>query len=187
MKNTVEKDNDGVNLYVTLNVKSELVGKVVLFILILFLLSVSIWLIAHNSEEENQKLPFIGLLFVVLIISFPVRYLLWNSFGKEILIVNTKTISHCFDYGIIRTNLKTIQFDSLATSFEVMRKEKQKEFGKIIFTNFRAEDDLPQFIYQSSVFIDIRDYESIIAEIASLFKDEYDEGKEFFGYFQTEC
>lgn len=187
MKNTTDINNDGVNLYVTLNVQSAAVGKVVLLVLVLFLLSVSILLISTNGEEENPQLSFAGLLFLVLTIAFPMRYLLWNSFGKEIFIVTAKTISYCYDYGIIRTNLKTIHYDCLATDFEVMRKDKQKEFGKITFTNYRAEDHLPQFMHQTSVFIDIRDYEAIIKEMGSLFTNEYDEGKEFFGYFRTEC
>lgn len=182
MRNTINKHNDGINFYATFNVKANTLGKVVLSIMILLLMIVYIFIISTITKNEIREMIFPMILIFVLILVFPVRYLLWNSFGKETLIVNTKTISFCYDYGIFKTNLKTIHFDRLGTGFQLIREENDIEFGKLIFYNYRFKDNLPEVIHQTSVMLDTIDINEIDQEISNLFVNEFDERNGFIPY-----
>lgn len=185
MRNIVHKHNDGINFYATFQVKANPVGKVVLSLMLLVLMTVYIFVVSTITKNDLRETLFPMILVFVLILLFPVRYLLWNLFGKETLIVNTKTISYRYDYGIIRTNLKTIPFDRLGIGFHVERIENTMEHGKLLFYNYRKEDHLPVLIHQTSVLLDTIDRNEIDLEISSLFMHEGSENNGFFPYSEN--
>jgi energy-coupling factor transporter transmembrane protein EcfT len=185
MRNLVHKHTDGINFYATFQVKANPVGKVVLSLMILILITVYIFVVSTITKNDLRAMLFPMILVFVLILLFPVRYLLWNLFGKETLIVNTKTISYRYDYGILRTNLKTISFDGLGTGFHVVRKENTMEYGKMLFYNYRKEDNVPQLIHQTSVLLDTIDCNEINLEISSLFMNDYNQNNGFIPYSEN--
>jgi hypothetical protein len=99
--------------------------------------------------------------------------------------VNTKTISFCYDYGILKTNLKTIHFDRLGTGFQIIREENDIEIGKLIFYNYRVKDNLPEVIHQTSVLLDNIDINEIDLEISNLFVNEFNERNGFIPYSEN--
>jgi len=185
MRNTVNKHNDGINFYATFNVKANTFGKVVLSIMILILMTVFIFVVSTITKDDIREMLFPMIVIFILILAFPVRYLLWNFFGKETLIVNTKTISFCYDYGILKTNLKTIHFDRLGTGFQIIREENDIEIGKLIFYNYRVKDNLPEVIHQTSVLLDNIDINEIDLEISNLFVNEFNERNGFIPYSEN--
>ena len=169
MKNRVEKHFDTINIYVNFKVNSSKIGKIFLTILILLLLSVLVYLIATLEKEEISSSIFPIIIITALIILFPLRYLIWNIYGQERLIINTKSISYFYDYGLIKTNLKTINFSQLATEIEFVREFETVEVGRIIFYNYREIDNLPEEIHRTSVLIDLDELKNIVDDIDNLF------------------
>ena len=109
--------------------------------------------------------------FLFLVI--PIRYLIWNLYGKENLIINSKTISYNYDYGFIRTNLKTIPFYHLGAGIELYKENKGIQEGKLILYNFRAQDNLPEIIHETTVLVNLEDVKEIDIEISKLFLKEF--------------
>ena len=139
MSNSTIKHSDGINLYVEFSVRAKPIGKIILSILILFTLAAFIIIFSTLDQEEIGKfiIPLSMPCFLFLVI--PKRYLIWNLYGKENLIINSKTISYNYDYGFIRTNLKTIPFYHLGTGIELYKENKgiQKVNSSFIISELR--------------------------------------------------
>lgn len=116
---------------------------------------------------ERIILIFIYLIAVIL---FPIKYAIWNVFGKEILILNKKSFSHQYNFGFISTNLKTISFgEDLTISFQELIIDKNEKFGKIYFYEDDEVTGLPKLIHNTSIRIPEDKYELIVREFKNLF------------------
>lgn len=185
MRNLVVKYDDGINFYATFSVKANVTGKVILSTMILILLTMYFFVASTITKEDLREMLFPMILISALIIFFPIRYLLWNLFGKETLIVNTKTVSYRYDYGILKTNLKTVHFERLGTGFQIIKEENEIESGKLLFYNYRGEDNLPEIIHQTSVLLDTIDIQEINMEISKIFANEFNEKNDFIPYSEN--
>lgn len=172
MKALVKIQSDGLNVHVIYKVKSKLIGRVILSMILILLLI--IWTVAFSSIDgpESPKLIAGLMLPCSLSLFLTTKYLLWNSFGEELLIVNTKTVSYSYSYGIIRTNLKTISHNSLALNFKPTRKEGNFEYGDVLFINYNPATNLPELIHQTTVGMEINDYRELEKLIGELFEME---------------
>ena len=110
---------------------------------------------------------------------FIFRYTLWNWFGKELLIINTKSVSYQLDYGFYLTKLKTIPFSRLGLSSEIIQKTDETSFGKIYFFNYREEDDLPEPIYETAIIIPENKVEEIKEHVWFLFEPSQTNNNKF--------
>ena len=182
MKNIVRVDSDNVNLYVTLEVRSKPIGLIVLGAKILSVAGFLFYILSGLDGEEVGgfliPLFFISLVFIVL----PLKYLLWNLCGKENIIINTKLVQHSYDYGLIRTNPKVKHFHRLVTGYEKVRIEDGQERGKLLFYNYRNEDDLPEMIFETTILIEKEEIEAIEKQIDGLFSKELFRKNDFIGY-----
>lgn len=174
MKNKASIHFNGINVSVELNVQSKLIGKIALASLILLVLLFLGYILNSLEEKEIIKAIFPILIISFFIIYFPVRYLLWNLFGKEMLVVTRKTIAFSYDYGIVSTNLKTISFNNLATKIEIVKEIDNIKLGKLVFINYNEADDLPEFLYETSILIPSEKLEKIDQFISDLFYVEED-------------
>ena len=182
MKNTVDIDFDGINIYALFTVKASKVGTIILSIMILAV--VTVIAIGISMIEKSEIATFIFPLIIITFIAviLPLRYLLWNIYGKENLIINTKTISFNYDYGIIRTNLKIIHHENLATKFIPFRTENSKEIGYLAFYNYREQDNLPELIHQTTIAIESERIEEIVSLMKALFNTELVESIDYSDY-----
>jgi len=169
MKNTIEIDTDGINVYAKLGVKANMIGKIILIALVFLILGS---FATMTEEEEIGKLIIPLLIILTLIIAFPVRYLIWNIYGKEDLVVTTKTISHDYDYGIIKANIKTINFHRLGTGIETVQNENGIEKGHLIFYNYREVDNLPELIHETTILIETEKIHELDMAIRTIFENE---------------
>jgi hypothetical protein len=183
MKKSMEITSDGINIYTTLNVKSKLTGKIILSAMVLILFAFFVAVVSSLKEPGDAVLLF--LLFLALLF-FPVRFLLWNLFGKEQFIINTKSISYLYDYGILRTNLKTVNFDKLGIDFNKVRIEKEHQYGNITFYNYRADNHLPEEIFQTTVLMDTKSKAEIEKRVFELFEGENREKFNFIGFSKNQ-
>lgn len=169
MKNILEKHFDALNIYVTLKVRATRSAKL---LLIAFLLIVMFFLIligkVFNINEFGKALFFMSIFGAVFIL-FPLKYLIWNIYGKEGLIINKKNITYYYDYGFIQTNVKTIPFNKLGYQIEYVKDFQEIEIGELIFYNYREIDDLPQEIYRTTILIDLKEIQMLVENIDELF------------------
>lgn len=172
MNSTIDIKNDGINIYATLKVKANRTGKIALFAVIVVFSSVFILIGSSVKTEDGKSLLFPFVLIFLLVSIIPIGYFIWNLFGSESLIVNSKTISYQYNYGIFKTNLKSINYEVLGVSFARIRTENETELGKIIFYNYREKDNLPEFVHQTSVLLSKEDLKRLENEISGLFRQE---------------
>ena len=170
MKNSANIHTDGINVYVTSQVRSHPAGKwiVTLFTVLVGCLLLFIFAKIDPVKHGAAIIPLFLVSF--LFYYFIVRYTLWNWFGKEHLIINTKSVSTQLDYGWYRTNLKTMNFSRLGLSSEIIQKTDEQSFGKIYFFNYREEDNLPEEIYQTAILLPEQQLEEIKDLIWLLFE-----------------
>ncbi len=116
-------------------------------------------------------IPFV--IVLLLFIGLPLKYLLWNLYGYEELIVNTKTISWSYDYGFFRTNLNTVKYYRLGTGYEKVRGDEKDEVGRLVFYNYRETDNLPEIIHQTTVLINKAELKEFDKSITAIFRNEF--------------
>lgn len=182
MKNTVSIESDGINVYVNASVKIIPFMKYFISIMAIVLFGLFVFLIAHIPHHEVKEFLFPVLVMGFLLIYFVVRPVLWNLFGIETLIINTKSISYCYDYGVVKTNLKTIKFNRLGTAYEKVRYFDNVEFGKLSFVDYREEDNLPKLIYETTILLPQDKISEIDTHISEVFKRDFFDKMNFIPY-----
>jgi len=182
MKNTVEKHSDGINIYAEFSVKSNPIGKIILIILVFVLIVFFVLVFSTIDVYTIGKsiFPIVIMAFFLLVI--PIRYLVWNLYGKENLIINSKTISYNYDYGIIKTNLKTLPFNILGTGIELIREDNGIRKGRLIFYDYREKDHLPEVIHYTSILVNLEEVKELDKEISKLFLDEFNQVRGFLPF-----
>jgi len=138
-----------------------------------------------SSIESFREIIHPALLLLIFIIGFSVKYFLWNKFGVEELIVNTKSISWVYDYGFFRTNTKTVKYDRLGTGFERIRGLENEELGRLVFYNYREEDNLPEFIHQTTVLLKKEEINEFDKQISNVFENEFSYKNGFIAFSEN--
>lgn len=174
MYNIFSNRYDGVNLYLEFTVKTKLIGKLVLSLFILLCFIAIFYFIIKAPKDENNNSEFItaAIILTFLLIVFPIRYLIWNCYGKEFLIVNSKSLSYYYSYKFVDTNLNTKLINELSIAIEVVKEDENYEYGRLIFYNINDETNLNEFLFQTSVLLRYQDLELIRKEIFDIFFDE---------------
>lgn len=175
MHNVFSKRYDGLNLYLEFTVKTKLIGKLVLSLFILLCFIAIFYLTVNSSKDENNNSEFItaAIIFTFVLIVFPVRYLIWNCYGKEFLIINNKSLSYYYSYKFLETNLKTKLINELSIAIEVVKEDETDKYGRLIFYNISEETNLNEFLFQTSVLLKYQDLELIRKEIFDMFFEEH--------------
>lgn len=172
MKNTIETTQVGPNLYVTLSVNSNRIGLflVAVFILGYFGFAISGFFVLDQDEMKGYVSVF--LLFTVIMILMPIRYFLWNKFGKEHLIINTMTVSYQYDYGFFITRLKQKPFDRLGMRFESVRRDGEDDLGRLVFIDYPQKNPLPEPFHETTVLLTETQIDGLSNQILDLFYEE---------------
>ncbi len=180
MNNRFEIHSDSTNIFISIAVRSKLIGIVLLSFMIFVVLAAFILIISMLELRGKDYIPFFTLLSLYLF--FGLKYLLWNIFGIENLIINTKSISYYYDYGFFRSRTKTIIFYSLGTEISLFKNEEGEEMGSIHFYNFNQESNLPELIHKSTVLLTEEQLKEIEERLYNLFENEYFENIGFKGF-----
>ena len=165
MENNFILNNFNSNIEIRIGIKPKYYAYFLL-IITSFLLFLP-FLFQYNTTFENVLLTFI---YLILIIFLPLKYAVWNVVGKEILIINKKSISFSYNFGFISTNLKTTSFTDLSINFEDLLIEKEQTFGKIYFYEFATETGLPKLIHNTSIHISEENFQAFLVEIDHIFR-----------------
>jgi len=173
MKNRIKINSDEINAYANIQVNASKTGIRFLSIFLILEIILFLWMVSEIKDDEVLSMIIPILIILTLFIGLPVKYLLWNLYGKEELIVNTKSISWSYDYGFFRTNIKTVKYNRLGTGYEKIRGQNEEEVGKLIFYNFREEDNLPEFIHQTTVLLNKSEIEEFNNQISNIFINDF--------------
>ncbi len=160
-------------------------GTRVLFVFILFALVFFGFLLTHIKADEVVSMIIPVLLILVFMIGMPSKYLLWNLYGQEFLIVNTKSVSWSYNYGIIRTNVNTEIYNRLGIGYEKVITIDNIEMGRLIFYNYRQEDNLPEIIHQTTALLSSSDIKKLSDSIQDIFISEFNLENNFIPFSQN--
>ncbi|MBP6399138.1 MAG: hypothetical protein KBF57_10910 [Saprospiraceae bacterium] len=185
MNNQIEISTDRVNVYATIDVKVSVMGTRVLFVFILFALVFFGFLLTHIKADEVVSMIIPVLLILVFMIGMPSKYLLWNLYGQEFLIVNTTSVSWSYNYGIIRTNVNTEIYNRLGIGYEKVITIDNIEMGRLIFYNYRQEDNLPEIIHQTTALLSSSDIKKLSDSIQDIFISEFNLENNFIPFSQN--
>lgn len=168
MLTTTEVKSDGINVFITSTIHPESWVKFFLTSLNLALLIFCIWIMSNIGEEDIGKMLLPLLFMIVIFIFLPWRYWFWNMFGKEYIIINTKTITHYYDFGIIQTSPKTVHHFQLSITNEFVKTISDEEYGKIHFISHDSNTDLPEQVFQTSVLMSKKNILKICDKVAEI-------------------
>ena len=102
MRNDYKLNSDGTYINLTLHLNSTTKGKVVLSIIVSILVGVLVYLPFSFPIINNPNIILPIIVFAIIIFVFPIRYLFWNLYGKEHIIINKKKLIIGKDYGVFR-------------------------------------------------------------------------------------
>ncbi|MBL4642981.1 MAG: hypothetical protein JKY44_05260 [Flavobacteriaceae bacterium] len=179
MKNEININSDGINVYVIMEIRIHNGLKVVLVGVTITVIVLLVFLLSMLDVKEEPKLIFPMVTIPLLVFYFLVRYTLWNLFGKENLIINTKSISSNFEYGWYKTNLKTILIDRLGFGQEFVREFELVKYGNLNLYNYDKLTHLPEVIYSTSIELTLDEIKEIENKISEIFIDEFREVNKF--------
>ncbi|WP_028890224.1 hypothetical protein [Tenacibaculum ovolyticum] len=185
MRNVFDISSDGINVYLSLEIKTSRTLKVLLVIVLLFVVVLLGFLFSALDIKEVPKLILPMIIIPVLIFYFLIRYVLWNLFGKEVVIVNRKSISSGLDYGLYKTNLKTILIDRLGFGEEFVREFELVRYGNINFYNYNKLTNLPELIHSTSVELTLEEIINVHDKVSEIFMDDFNEENKFLSFSEN--
>ena len=102
---------DSLNIYVKNKVPTDRYVKAFLILLNLAaIMGLFYFAIALQEDGPNPVLFLIPVLYVLSL----GRYIAWNIFGEELLIISTSHLSYQHVYGLRTTKLKSLSYDLVA-------------------------------------------------------------------------
>jgi hypothetical protein len=149
----VKIDHDGVNVHLLIEVESSRIAKVALFCV----LAIGFALLGIAIAEWLLGLLIAAALWLALFgwIS------LWNLFGKELLIINTKSLSYQHTYGFYVTPLETKRiYRAMNISLIPTTEKPGKPLYNLVFESFNS-NDLPEELYRTALPITAEELEKL--------------------------
>ncbi|WP_207534693.1 hypothetical protein [Desertivirga arenae] len=179
MKNVTTIHSDYLNIYVTAGVRSKLAGRILLGITVFIGFVLFCYLVIYLDFREMGKASIPIILVPGAFLFFLSKYLLWNFYGQEYLVLNSKTITYYYDYGFFRTNPTTIHYNRLGLRYSITDTFEDESFGRLSFINYNTETNLPEGIYETAVEISENHAAEIERLLEKIMFDEFNEERGF--------
>jgi len=183
MKNVVKISTDGICLYVISKIIAHKIGLTFLIVLNILFGVLAFYVFAQAEDNSNNvKAKVCMFLIGIPIYIFTLgRYTAWNLWGEERVIINTKSISYQYSYGIVEPKMTTIPFRNLSLGINILDSTTNEEKGQFILYDYE-ENNLPFEIFTSSGLISKPELIKISEEIEMLFNNEKYRGNNFIPY-----
>ncbi len=165
---TYKKDK---NFCLLLRIKSPRIVNFILCVINIVLLSFYILLLVSIGLESLKTAVLLTFLFGALLFG-SLRLLLWHLYGEELLVVNNKSISYQFNYGVYETKLISIKTTEFQYGFVSEKIEDGQELGFLQFRGNHEETGLPIIIHQTTILLTKDEYQKIVEDIADFFEEE---------------
>lgn len=155
--------SDGVCVYVSVSVSNPFIGKLALVFANLLILTVIGLGIAW-------QIPAMVICFLLLFMLLA-KYSLWNFFGQENLIINTRSVSYQNDYGLFKTRYVIKRLQSRLIISHSLYKASP---GCVLcsFGSYKQVDNTPFEIYSMTFPMTEADAKYLNTLIEKLFIDD---------------
>jgi hypothetical protein len=169
VKNSGKVWNDGVCVYFNAQIQLDLKQKIVLALLNLFVTGLFSAIAIAILAEGVSKGGIAALIFAVSVIVFMGRYTLWNTYGTEEFIINTKTIAVRQGYGWFVTGWKLHPFRRLYCIIEP--DDAGSNIGTVYFQDHNKMD-IPVTVVASSIKVPIKVLNEMNSQLDFIFSIE---------------
>ncbi|MET3112465.1 hypothetical protein AAKU52_000176 [Pedobacter sp. CG_S7] len=157
----VKIDYDGTNVHLSIEAETSKLAKLIMLLLNL----IGIALIIIGILEWLLVLLIMGVLWVL----FFGWLTLWNFFGREMITINTSSLSYQQYYGFYKTELEKKPVNrALNISLIPTLERQEKKYFQLIFETYN-EFNLPEEIYRTSLPISETDLELLKKSIRMLY------------------
>lgn len=172
MQNRFQITSDDERVDVRMTIHTERSWRMVLLGMIL---AVLIMLICAFFFDPNTKTLYILFVLLGIVLIWPVRYFLWNTYGKESLTITKGALSYQYDYGWFKTRRRTLPFDRLSLGHQIIQKgESNLEYkGQLMLFDYDKEGDRWYEFYRTSVLLTEIQMKRIDIEIIRLFEKDF--------------
>lgn len=129
-------------------------------------------LIAGTVEiDDNHAGVLLGVTaaFGALVV-LPWWYLIWNTYGKEHLLITTKSITHQLDHGFVLLRPKTHLHRELLVDLDLRDPGAPRSMGSLVFARLNERTGIPEEIMRTTILLRSEDLSSIRAAIARLYE-----------------
>lgn len=159
--NLVSVHSDGICIYLTIKVRNALFPKVLLVFFNMLLLTAIMAAVYY----------WIPVLLLVVAITevFLGRYTLWNLFGRELIMFNTKALTYQHDYGFFKTKTVTCTMGKLLNCKAVATVRERKVILQYLEFSSYDGNDLPYVLYQVALPVQERDTRLLLQLIDKLY------------------
>lgn len=162
----VELKKDYVNLHVLIEAETSNVVKGIL----IFFNSCTVAIVVISLLDWLLALFVIGVLLMMLF----GWVTLWFGFGKERLIINTKSITYQYQYGFYLTKPESRPIKkALNISLAPSRERNGLEYFNLIFETYNKYD-VPEEIYRSSLAITRAEFAVLKRSVRALYFEKVD-------------
>ncbi len=167
MRSLCEINKVGINLHVMLKLRPETPTKVwVLVLTNLAFLAVWIFLVQFLGQERSNGEVLIGFFLSLILWVFTLgRYTLWHLFGEEYVVINRKSISYQYRYGIFQTHIQTIHLHRPVMYYELT---KEHSMGVFHIINHDPQTLRPNEIFRSTIPVPEQSLRAVIQSVSSL-------------------
>jgi len=179
MKNVSTVYSDGINIYIAAEIKSKVAGRLLLGLTLIIAIVLFIYLLISIDFKEMGKASIPIILIPSFFLYILSRYLLWNIYGQEHIVVNSKTVTYYYNYGFFRTPLKTVFHNRLGISYRITDRFEDENFGRMIFVNYNQDTNLPEALHETAVEINEKTATEIERLLEKVVLDKFNEDRDF--------
>lgn len=159
---------DDFNIYLKSSVPTKPLVKLLFTLFNLGILSALFWLAI--SMQQEKPTPLIFLLPIGYLLSFG-KYLSWNIFGIEHVIISSTHVSYQHNYGLWKSKFKTERYHFLEAS--PIDETVAKGDVKLLFGSYQEKTKLPEILFQTSIPIKFEDYLFLLNRMDEIQLDEF--------------
>jgi hypothetical protein len=132
-------------------------------------------ILALNVSQTNSMLYQVSLILIVfpIVVIVPMlRTILWSLYGKESLVISTKSTVQNISFGVFSPNPSKYNYDHRVTfAFELLRTVNGVEEG-FLHVNYYDADNQPIHLFQTRCYLSVEDAKRILLEVDRIFLNE---------------
>ena len=159
--NKFNLDFDGTTIYINVKSKISLNSRI-------FLVSCNLLLFSLMGIAVFEQIP--ALMFgTFMLMGFLLRYTIWNIYGQETLVINTRIIAYRKIYLFYKTKLTTKRVgDKINVISYQVHGNRENKLVKVIFETYHMHN-APENIYEFVLPISTEDAEMISYMVSLLY------------------
>lgn len=155
------------SIYVESEIPTGIYVKIISSALSILIIAFFTYLAVSLQEDKPRPLAF---LLPISCIFLSGKFLLWNIFGKENLIISTSHISYQHSYGFWKSNLSTQHYDEVIV--ELYDVEVFDHPFNLSFVTYDGKTKLQQSVFKTAIKINFENFQVIFSLIEELKIDE---------------